>query len=82
MQTSTNADLSLSCDRRSRQRGLRLEEQVMRSIAALAALLAVPTFRLGYRIIAPDRLSVWFGMARPGGGDFRAIATGELRKRS
>ncbi|HEX4741931.1 MAG TPA: hypothetical protein VH353_11425 [Caulobacteraceae bacterium] len=54
----------------------------MRSIAALAALLAVPTFRLGYRIIAPDRLSVWFGMARPGGGDFRAIATGELRKRS
>lgn len=56
----------------------------MRSIAALAALLAVPnvlTFRLAYRLIAPDRLSVWFGMAPPGGGDFRAIATGELRRR-
>jgi hypothetical protein len=42
----------------------------------------VPTFRLAYRLIAPGRLSVWFGMAPPGGGDFRAIATGELRKRS
>lgn len=41
----------------------------------------VPAFRLAYRLTEPDRLSVWFGMAPPGGGDFRPIATGELRKR-
>jgi hypothetical protein len=45
-----------------------------------AARPGVPTFRLAYRLIAPDRLSVWFGMAPPGGEDFRPIATGELRK--
>ncbi|HEY1927900.1 MAG TPA: hypothetical protein VGG92_10590 [Caulobacteraceae bacterium] len=48
------------------------------SIASAGA----PTFRLSYRLTAPDRLSVWFGMAPPGGGDFRPIAVGELRKRS
>lgn len=47
-----------------------------------AASPGVPAFRLAYRLVAPDRLSVWFGMARPGGGDFRPIATGELRKGS
>jgi hypothetical protein len=47
-----------------------------------AASPGAPTFRLAYRLTAPDRLSVWFGMASPGGGDFRPIAVGELRKRS
>jgi hypothetical protein len=47
-----------------------------------AASPDAPTFRLAYRLTAPDRLSVWFGMAPPGGQDFRPIATGELRKHS
>jgi hypothetical protein len=41
-----------------------------------AASASAPTFRLTYRLTAPDTLSIWFGMAAPGASDFHPIAEG------
>ena len=44
------------------------------------AQAGAPIFKLTYELKAPGELSVTFGMTPPGGSEFRAIATGTLKK--
>lgn len=46
-----------------------------------AARPGAPTFRLTYRVLAPDRLAVSFEIAPPGSATFKPYVAGALRRR-